>query len=799
MLRNYINITIRNYWKNRNYSLINILGLSIGLACFIGIFAYTSNELNYDKHHDDAENIFRVKLIGDMSGTAFEAAVTGAPVGEILYNELPEVTLFTRLIQYPRSILFDYNEKKIYQEGIIYADSSFFKMFKYNIIGNTEKALQEPNSLVMMESVAKKYFGEENPLGKIIKWDNTTDYTVKAIIKEPIENSHIEFEVLVSRSSLYSDPRYESLFNSMFGLTNFNYIKCTSTNIKDLNSKIGDVFKKHAGETLEETGAKLTIELQPIADIHLKSNITHEIKTNGNITTVYIFIIVAILIIIISSINYINLAIANSSTRRLEVGIKKIFGANKQSLLIQFLCESIFLVIISFVISSLILEMISPLFNSISNPPFDYILEKNTNWLILSLFIPFIGIFAGLYPAFYLSSLKPIKIIKSNTNTGKQNLLFRNVMITIQFVISIFLLSSTWLIRNQIKYINNMNLGFKKENIIVLSLRNRDMISQYQTFKNELLDNSGVIDVSASSSYIGNFNQRRSFYRDGYSRKDMMMILNLQCEDNFPEMFDIKLKEGRYFLPDTEGDRNKIIVNETLVKEFGIIDPIGKAFRLPVAELEADDPEFEIIGVCEDFHYSSLHKKVKPIIIWKDEALGRYVSVKVNRNVESEILEWISNKWDEIYPDHPFDYFYLDEHYDNLYKSDVKTGQVFSFFTIIAIFIACLGVFGLTAYTTEKRTKEIGIRKVLGAEIYNIMKLISKDYIIPIFISAVISIPISRYFISNWLQNFSYRIDIQYFVFALSILVTFIITFITINIKAYIAAQKNPVNTIRYE
>ncbi len=799
MFKNYIKIALRNFWKQRIYTFINILGLSIGIACFIGIYAYTNNELSYDQQHHHFENIFRVKLIGDMSGTAFEAAVTGAPVGKILYEELPEVMMYTRLIQYPRSILFDYNNKKIYQEGIVYADSSFFNMFNYELIGNPETALQEPYSLVMLESVAHKYFGNENPIGKIILWNNTTNYTVKAVIKEPTPNTHIGFEVLVSRSSLYTDPRYESLYNNLFAFTNLNYIKCNQNNISDLNAKIGKIFEAHAGESMREFGANLVIELQPVKDIHLKSNITHELKPNGNIATVYIFIAVAFLIILISSINYINLSIANSSTRTLEVGLRKMFGANKKALFIQFLSESVFLVVISFIIGFYVLKLISPIFNSISSNPFNYILSQNINWWLIAFIIPLIGIFAGSYPAFYLSSLKPIRILKGKAFSGNHKSLFRNTMIIIQFIISIFLLSSTWLIYNQMNYIQGKDLGFKKDHVIVASLRSGNMSNQYETLKNEILRIPGVIDASASSSYLGSFNQRRGFYKSTDSRKEMMMILNLQCEDNFLDMMNIELSDGRYFLPDNQSDENKIIVNETLVKEFGLENPIGKAFRIPLGEEEADDPLLEIIGVCKDFHYASLHNKVKPIIIWKDANLRRYISIRIDEKDQKSTLELIHKKWDELFPDYPFEYFYLENTYDNLYKSDVKVGTVFTAFTILAIFIACLGIFGLTSYTTEKRTKEIGIRKVMGANISTIMKLISKDYVIPILISAIISIPVSWYFIHNWLLNFSYRINIQWFVFVLSTLLAFIIALIAINIKAYFAARKNPVDSIRYE
>jgi putative ABC transport system permease protein len=799
MIKNYILLTLRNFWKNRIYTIINILGLSVGLACFIGIYAYTSNELNYDTHHDSAENIFRIKLKGEMSGTAFEAAVAGAPVSEFLFDELPEVTLFTRLIQLPRTVLFDYDNKKFYQDGIMYADSTFFEMFTYDVDGDIKNALNEPYALVLLESTAKKYFGKENPIGKTIKWNNTVDYTVKAIIHEPVKNSHIEFEVLVSRSSLYTDPRYHTIYNNLNAFTNLHYMKCTHHNLEVLNNKANAIFQKHAGESMKESGASLEIDLQPITDIHLKSNIIHEIKENGNINTVRIFIAIAILIIVISSINYINLSIANSSTRLLEVGVRKVFGANRKSLFTYFLGESILLVLISFVLAVSVLQVISPLFNSIANQPFHTILKQNINWILWLIFIPVVGVLAGAYPAFYLSSLKPIKILKGKINSGKQKQLFRNSMVIVQFIISIFLLSGTWLIQKQINYLNTKDLGFQKDNIVVLALRNSEMINSYPTLKNELVKISGVGGVSASSAYVGSFNQRRGFYLDGYSRKDMMMILNLQCEDNFLQTMNVKLEEGRGFLTEENTDRNKIIVNRALIREFGLSDPIGTSFRLPTGETEKDDPKLEIIGVCNDFHYASLHNQVKPLIIWKDASMRRYLSVKLNPTNQKNTLELLSEKWKEIYPDYPFEYFFLDETYENLYKSDVNNGRVFFVFTLLAIFIASLGVFGLTAYTTEKRTKEIGIRKGLGADTSKILLLISKDYLIPILISSLISVPIAWLFINKWLQNFSYKSQVQWSVFIFSPIIILVIALVVINMKAVFASRKNPVESIRYE
>jgi putative ABC transport system permease protein len=796
---NFLLITIRNYWRNRFYTAINIVGLAIGLACFTGILAYTHNELNYDKHHSDSDKIFRIELIGNMSGTEFEAAVTGAPVGEILYNELPEVTLFTHFICMPRPILFDYNQKKIYQDGIVYADTSFFEMFCFDIIGDKDNALKEPYSLVMLESTARKYFGDENPIGRVVKLDNKTDYTVRAVIKEPLNNSHLDFQVLLSRSSLFSNPQYESIYNSMFAFTNFNYIKCTGKNLNELNLKVDDVFKSHTSESLKESGSILNIKLKPITDIHLKSNITHEINQNGNITTVYIFIVVAILIVVISSINYINLSIAGSTKRTLEVGVRQVFGASRQSIFSSFLLESIFLVVLSFILGVFFLQLITPLFDSISSQSSSEIIKNSTSWFLMAIIILLIGFAAGWYPAIFLSSLNPTEILKGKMVKGKDKLRFRNSMIVVQFTISIFLLCSTWLINRQINFINGKDLGFDMENVILLSLRNGEMINNYQMLKNELMGISNVEWVSASSSYIGSFNQRRGFYRNESTRKEMMMILNLQCDDNFLKFMGINILQGRDFLPEDQADENKIIVNETLVHEFGINDPIGKAFRLPSAGNESDDVKMEIIGVCKDFHCASLHEPVKPLIIWKNKTQCRYVMVKVSGSNPHSSIKEVSERWNQIFPDYPFEYFFLKENYNMQYKADVNSNRVFIMFTVLALAIACLGIFGLTAYTTRKRIREISIRKVLGANEKDIMMLISKDFMILIIISAIISIPASLYFIDKWLQNFSFRIAVGWVVFVVAPLFASFIALLTINIKVYFAAKQNPVESMRYE
>lgn len=781
------------------YTLINIIGLSIGIACFIGIIAFTSSELSYDKHHKDFQDIYRIKLKGNMSGTEFEAAVCGGPVSEILFNELPEVKMFTRIIQHPRTVLFSRDENEIYQEGILFADTSFLRMFEYTLSGDRKNPLNEPNSLVMLRSTAEKYFGKNDPIGETIKWNNKDEYTVKAIIEEPLKNSHIDFEVLVSRASLCADPRYETLFNSLFGFTNISYIKSDSPEKNELEEKVNQIFRNNIDEMLEETGSELNIGLQRLIDIHLRSNITHEIAQNGNIISLYIMIIVAVLIIIISSFNYINLSIANSETRRFEAGIKKIYGAKPGTLFLSYLVEAFILVSISFFFGLLILNDLSQLFNSITDISFDELLRQYTSWPVLIGIMLFITFTTGSYPALKLTYLNPVTLLsQKNTSRPKRNHL-QKAMIFFQLLISVFLLSNIWFIHKQINYINNKNPGFEKDNLVVLALRNESMMADYPTLRNELIPCSGVLEVSASSAWPGNFNQRRAFYIDGKSRKDMMMILNLQCEDNYLQQMDIKLNSGRYFLPDSEADKNKIIVNETLVKELELKNPIGKALRLPIGETEADDQKMEIIGICNDFHYASLHSKIKPLIIWKDESLRRFVSVKIQENKEEQALAWISEKWSEVYPGFPFDYFFLKDRYNALYKQETNQNKVFLIFTLVAVLITCLGVYGLTSFTTRQRTKEIGIRKVLGANRIDLMKIISLKYLYPLILAATVAVPASMIFLNKWLQNFSYKTDIQPYIFLLSPLIIGFISLLTSNIVTLKESGRNPVEAIRYE
>lgn len=799
MIKHFLKIGLRNLSKYRLYNIINVIGLSLGTACFIGIIAFAMNEFSFDKHHDDYENIFRLKLIGNMSGTEFEAAVTGAPVTKILYDELPEVIGYTRLLQRNTNALIEYKNKKIYQDNILYVDSLFFKMFNFNTTGESKTAFNDPYSIVFLESTAKKIFGADDPVGKFIKWNNNTDYRVKAVIKEPLQNSHIKFEALVSRSSLYSSPRYQSIYNNMYAFTNMGYIKCTHHRLDELNEKIQKVFESHVGKDLEESGANLIIRLQPVKDIHLKSKIIHELDTNGDLTTVYIFIAFAFLILIISSINYINLSIANSFNRTLEIGLRKMFGSGKTALILQFILETFFLTLMSIILSILILQLLSPLFNSIVNKPFRQILNNAITWWNILIFSVLLTILSGLYPSYFMSVVKPIKTLKGNFLKGNQSTLFMNSMIVLQFVISISLLCSTLFINKQINYISTKSLGFNKSGIVNISLRNSGMISKYEYIKEEFLKIPGVIDCSASSSLLGSFNQRREFYRGGKERSEMLMIMNLQCEDNFLDLMGFEITEGRNFYDNSEADKNKIIVNESLVRKFGIEEPLGKVFRTSSGENSADDQGYEIIGVCKDFHFASLHEDIEPLIIWNDKLNNRYLSVKINQQTSGAVVKQIGEKWNAIFPDYPFEYSFLEDRYHNLYKSDFNVSKVFMVFTILSVLIACLGIFILTSYMAEKRIKEIGIRKVLGAGSGDILKLISKEFVIIILVSAGISIPIVWLLINRWLENFAYKTNITVLIFVISFLVTLITALLFINIRAARAAVENPVKALRYK
>ncbi|MCB2221474.1 MAG: ABC transporter permease [Bacteroidetes bacterium] len=780
--------------------MINIGGLAIGLAAAMLIFLHVSTELSYDRHFKDSSNIYRLAVNASMSGKSFSAAVTGGPLAAILQSELPEVIDFTR-IREGRMSLLKIGERSFYEENILYADSGFFRIFSYSLLrGDPDQALINPNSIVLTEMMAQKIFGDTDPMGQTIKWNNEQNFIVTGILKDSGEKSHLNFNMLVSFSTLYQNERFKSLLQSFFAYTTLNYIKVrTGTDQMILEEKIARVVNKYMGDGLSEYGGTYEVFLQPLTRIYLHSDLLHEMRTSGNASHVYIFIVVAILIILIASINYINQSTALSSIRAKEVGIRKVFGANRFMLFRKFMLESMFFVLISFCLGLILLWIALPLYNNLSGNHYSMDGLLNVQSVLAGLFfIWLIAFLAGIYPAFYISGFNPERALKGSFLVQKGKPLLRNITVIIQFVISIFLIASTLLIHRQLSYLTNKDLGVNIDDMMVIPLRNTELMSRYQTLKGEIKNIPGVKEVTGSSAYLGNFQQRRGFYPEGGTINDMVLTLNMQVDDNYLDVVDASITAGRNFFDNSIADSNAIIINKAYKDYLGWDDPLGKSIFIP-GNSETNVYQLKIVGVVDDFHYASLHEEVKPLIIMNDVKKSRYMMVKMNAQNQKSTLDALSAKWNALNPDYPFEYFMQQSIYDKMYSKEMNMGKMFLYFSILAMFIASLGLFALASFTAMRRTREIGIRKVLGCSVDKILRMITFDFMKLIVLAIVIAIPISWFLLEKWLQGFAVRTSIDGWIFLISSILAILIGCLTVFIHALRAAQTNPVNALKYE
>jgi len=800
MFKNYFKLAFRHLLKNKAFSLINIIGLAIGLACSFLIFLHVFTELSYDRHFENADDIYRMAVKSKMGDNEFEAAVTGGPLAKILMDELPEVSGYTRLRE-GRMTLLSSGENAFYEENILYADSTFFEIFSYEIVaGDHHKPLTHPYSVVLTEKFATKFFGDENPIGKEIKWNNDQIYIVTAVIKDQVEKSHLNFDILVSFSTFYQNERFRNLLESLFAYMSLSYLQVhPDTDMEDLEMKIAGVVDKHMGERLASYGGKYEVFLQHITSIYLHSDLLHEMRASSDVSLVYIFTAVAILILIVACINFTNLSTAKSSKRSLEVGVRKVFGADRGGLFRQFISESVLIVLISFILAIILFNLALPGFNELSGNNFTSDILLNGNYVIFLLaVILFVGFISGSYPALFLSRFKPISVLKGVFFSGSRRPVFRNIMVIVQFVISIFLIAGTLLIYQQLSYIQNRNLGIDKDNIAVIAMRDRSMLQGYKSLKAEMQNIPGVLDVTGSSAYLGNFQQRMGFFPEGGGINDMVLTLNMQVDQNYLEMLNANIALGRNFFENSIADSNAIIINRSYANDLGWENPIGKHIYIPGDENVPDYP-LKIVGMVDDFNYASLHEEVKPLIIMNNPDRVRYLSIKINPKDQQQVLALIGEKWEELYPDYPFEYFLQKTQYDNMYRSEVNMGRLFIYFTLLAIFIAALGLFGLSSFTAEQRTKEIGIRKVLGSSVSQILVLISKEFSRLVLIAIVLAIPISWFGMDKWLQNFAFQTNISWWIFIVSGIAAILITYLTITLQAYKASKSNPVDALKYE
>lgn len=802
MFKNYLKITLRNVRKFKVYSFINISGLAVGMACCILILLYVVFELSYDRFHEKADRIYRLGIEGNLGGSYIKYPVSSYPTGPTLVKDFPEVVDAVRVLRSP-NFTFRYEEKQFSEEDTYYVDASFFKIFTFPLkYGNAETALINSNTVVLTEDAAKKYFGSDDPVGKIMRLNNTTDVTVTGVVENIPNNSHIDFNALFSFKTLLDRNRAQ--YEQWGDISGFGYILLDkSTSINSLQSKLPGFEDKYYGPLMKVVGGELNIYLEPLPKIHLYSQSDLQpFSDSGNILFVYVFTAIAVFILLIACINFMNLSTARSATRAKEVGLRKVMGAEKTRLIRQFLFESMMYSMVSFLIALILVKLALPVTKTLSGSNISLSFTEMP-WLIPALLgiSILVGFLAGSYPAFFLSAFQPVKVMKGQLASGAAGSKFRSVLVVAQFVISITLFLGTTVILNQLNYMKNKDLGFNKEHILV-TRTNEDILNKTDQVKDELKKHTSVVNVTVTSLVPGFTMNRSVVIPEGFTRNEAQMVDVINADENFIPTFKVELITGRNFSRDISTDPiQSVIVNESAVKKFGWKNPIGK--KITTFSGEGDDmdtiSEYTVIGVVKDFHIISMHMAIGPLMIGNSEEELRFFAVKIKPENTKETIGYIENVFKNFNPNNPFDYSFLDERFNALYENDERLSKIITYFTVFALFVACLGLFGMASFMAEQRAKEIGIRKTLGASAASILILLSKEVTKLIILANIIAIPAAYYVLSKWLERFAYREGLNITIFIFSVIIVFIVGYLTISYQSLKAAFANPVDAIRTE
>lgn len=793
MIRNYLKIAFRNLWRHKGFSFINILGLAVGMTSFFLIFLYVGLELSYDSFHKKADRIYRIVCDIKTPTEVLQASGPSWAVPSHLKLDFPEIESFVRVSD--ASLLVRKDNIKFQEESMLFADSSFFKVFDFELIkGDRKTVLNNQLSVVLTETAARKYFGNNDPVGQtLLVTGDALPAKVTGVMKDIPENSHIKADMLVSMSTL--TQKFNSGLDDQwgnYGASAYLLLK-PGVDAKSLEKKFPAFLERRNGKEMKEHQMYATLFLEPLKDVYLHS--TRDGRKTGNINNVYIFSIIGIFILVIACINFVNLSTARSIERAKEVGIRKVVGAGKMQLSRQFMGESIIVCLIAFVFAVLLSAILLPLFNQLAGKTVvEGIFGSGSNLLILFLSAIVMGLLAGFYPALVLASFRPVSVLKGRFASGTKGILLRKGLVVVQFTISIILIIATIVVYNQMNFMRSRDLGFAKDQIMVI---NSNGDPARNAFKESISGLAGIKSTALSSSVPGGGNP--GAYSEVENVKGELQVANLDLyfvDFDYIPQFKIKMVAGRAFSKDFGTDTTKaMILNEAAVKMFGYSSPqqaIGKRFR-------QWGREGTIIGVMKDFHYRSLQQDIKPLSMRIEPGGCQLVSVKISAANLPATIKAIESKWNQAIPGRPFSYYFLDEFFDRQYRTEERFGKLFLNFAILAIFISCLGLLGLASYSTIQRTREIGIRKVLGANVTGIVQLLSIDFLRLVVVAFVISSPIAWLLMHSWLKDFAYRIDISWIVFAIAGFSAVLIALATISFQALKAAIANPVKSLRTE
>ncbi len=791
MFKNYFKIALRNIFRHKAYSAINIIGLSIGMAASIFILLWVSNEKSYDRFHEKASKIYRITA---DAGNDFKAAVNPAPMPPFLQQNIPAIANTVRLNNQITTVL-QVDDKKFEEKNGFFVDSSFFQVFNFPVLkGNVTQALTRPDGILLSEALAVKYFGKEDAVGKVLRLNNKSDVYVTAVFKNVPANSHLQFDYL--RPMLAIAHTNQDIVEEKWDNFNFyGYIqlndnfKATDAALATLTKQINDIYKSK----VDAASFKIDFELQPLTDIHLYSKLQIDLPGHGNGQYVNIFFGVAVFILIVACINFMNLATARSARRAKEVGLRKVVGAGRRQLILQFLGESVMIAVFSLVIAILLVWLALPGFNYLAGKELAINLFDGKLITFLIGIALFTGLVAGSYPALYLSGFKPVRVLKGSIKSVGANLVLRNGLVVTQFVLSIVLLVGTIVVYRQLNYIKTMNLGFDKSNLVYMPM-NGEIWNKQEAYKTLLKTNPLTADYAITNDVPTNLSSGTINVRwDGKDPGKQVVIPTLQVDEGFFNVFQMQMLSGRGFSKEFKGDSSNYVINEKMAALMGLntATAVGKNITLW-------DVPGTVIGVVKDFNFKPVQTKIEPLIM-KLNTWGGIVVVRTQPGKTEATLKALSEMNASINPAFPFSYNFIDQDLDNQYKGEQRVGSLFNLFAILAIFISCLGLYGLSAYMTEQRSKEIGVRKVLGASVFNVVYLLSQKFTKLIIIAIIIAIPLSWYMISSWLNGFAYRIEIGWTVFVLASVAAVFIAWLTVSYESIKAAIANPVKSIKAE
>ncbi len=814
MYKNIIKTALRHFVRYRGYTLTNIFGLAIGLATCILIFLYVQDELGYDRNFENAENIYRMEPHWTGQGEDSHWAATQGSTLPGIMKSYPEVESGVKFHHPYNPIIFRYDDQRFAEKNVLYADSAFLDVFNYDVIsGDARHMLSGPGKIVLTRSTARRYFGDTEPVGKLLRVDDRS-YAVSGIIQDPPRNSHLQFDLLISLDDMRS---YWPGVDRDGPATFYSYVKfADQETARQVQKKYNDNIYTHLGMVVAGDSSNMPQEwttemiFRPITKIHLYGHAEKEISSNSDVSYVIMFAAVALFVLIIACFNYMNLATAKSTRRSREVGLRKVLGATRQHIFSQFMGESFAMVVLSMILALLLVDLSLPEFNRFTDKALSLDLLHNIPLMVLIVVIVIaVGFLSGTYPSVFMSRFSPIKSLKSNSLTAsstKTSLYLRRGLVLAQFTISIFLIIGILTVNKQLRYIQNKNLGFDKEQVLVLHLPDRSAKNKIEVMKNELLQNSGISSVAAASDVPGERipfftvrvpgNNSERHEQTEENADDSFTMRTWSVGYDFVKTLGLELVDGRAFSKDYGTDeQNAFIVNEAAVRELNLKPAVGHDF-----EYLYNMPEpkrGKIIGVVRDFHFASLHHEVEPVVIHIFPHYVRYLLVKLNTSQIQKTMADIEAVWNDHIPYLPIDSFFLDASYDNLYRKEMNTGTILGIFTILAIIIAVLGLFGLASYITEQRTKEIGIRKVLGASIPGIISNLSREFVILIAMANLLAWIPAFLFLNDWLDTFRFRTSISIWIFVISALISLLIAVFTVSAKAYSSARANPVKSLR--